>query len=181
MIPDGKENARGTPRSRHDGRLRTDSLMTRDRSFFSALQCSACGASYAVDLVGKKKCADDGYLVARYDTVAARKRLVRSASDRESSLWRYSAMLPVADPESALSLGEGWTPLIHARRSGERLSCANVYMKDEGRNPSGTFKDRGASVALSRYRELGVETVILNSSGNAGAAWSLYAARHGIE
>jgi threonine synthase len=112
--------------------------------------------------------------------VAARNRFARPTPDRESSLWRYSAMLPVRDPEAARSLGEGWTPLIHAARSGGRLGCANVHIKDEGRNPSGTFKDRGASVALSRYRELGVENVILNSSGNAGAAWSLYAARNGI-
>jgi len=155
--------------------------MTRDRSFFSSLQCSTCGASYAPHFVGEKTCADDGYLVARYDMAAARNRLARTGPDRESSLWRYSAMLPVSEPESAPSLGEGWTPLIRTRRAAERLGCANVYVKDEGRNPSGTFKDRGASVALSRYRELGVKTVILNSSGNAGAAFNLYAARHGIQ
>ena len=136
--------------------------------------------AYSPDFVGGKTCADDGYLVACYDMVATRNRFARTTPDRESSLWRYSAMLPVRDPESALSLGEGWTPLIHAARSGDHLGCANVYIKDEGRNPSGTFKDRGASVALSRYRELGVENVILNSSGNAGAAWSLFAARNGI-
>jgi threonine synthase len=153
----------------------------RERSFFSSLRCSACEALYPADFVGAKTCADDGHLVACYDMAAARSHLARTTPDRESSLWRYSAMLPVRDPQSALSLGEGWTPLIHARRSGDRLGCANLHIKDEGRNPTGTFKDRGASVALSRYHELEVDTVILNSSGNAGAAWSLYAARHGIK
>lgn len=154
--------------------------MPRERPFVTSLRCSACGATYSADVAGEKTCVDEGYLVVGYDMAAARSQVARTAPDRESSLWRYSAMLPVRDPESALSLGEGWTPLVHARRSGDRLGCANVHIKDEGRNPSGTFKDRGASVALSRYRELGVERVVLNTSGNAGAAWSLYAARNGI-
>lgn len=97
-----------------------------------------------------------------------------------SSLWRYSALLPVAEPEQGVTLGEGWTPLLDAPRLAARTGVARLLMKDEGRNPSGTFKDRGASVAISRYRELGVQTMMLNSSGNAGGSWSLYAARAGV-
>ena len=84
------------------------------------------------------------------------------------------------DPKNAVTLGEGWTPLVRADRLAKAVGCANLWIKDEGRNPSGTFKDRGAAVALSRYRELGVNTVALNSSGNAGGSWALYAARAGI-
>ncbi len=117
----------------------------------------------------------------RYDLA----RLAKESSREEfargpSSLWRYSALLPVAAPERAVTLGEGWTPLLDAPTLAARTGVAQLWMKDEGRNPSGTFKDRGASVAISRYRELGVQTMMLNSSGNAGGSWSLYAARAGV-
>jgi threonine synthase len=97
------------------------------------------------------------------------------------SLWRYSCVLPLEEPERAVSLGEGCTPLVPLRALGRELSMEQLYGKDEGRNPTGTFKDRGASVAVSRYRELGVNGVALNSSGNAGAAWGVYSARAGIQ
>jgi threonine synthase len=155
-------------------------VTVHETSFVSALQCTRCGAAYAVDHVGDKSCADDGYLVARYD-LARGARSAAKARATESSLWRYASMLPVRNPDAVVSLGEGWTPLIHATRAGAQLGCTDLHIKDEGRNPSGTFKDRGASVAISRYRELGVRTVILHSSGNAGAAWSLYAARAGLQ
>lgn len=97
-----------------------------------------------------------------------------------SSLWRYSALLPAEDPAGAITLGEGWTPLLEVPRLGEHLGVPRLLAKDEGRNPSGTFKDRGASVSVTRLKELGVETVVHNSSGNAGGAWALYAARAGL-
>ena len=149
-------------------------------TLFSALQCTRCGATYPTDHIGDKTCADDGYLVARYDLARGAQSATRVRAS-EKSLWRYASMLPVGNPDAVVSLGEGWTPLIHAGRAGARLGCRDLHIKDEGRNPSGTFKDRGASVAISRYRELGVRSVILHSSGNAGAAWSLYAARAGFQ
>lgn len=97
-----------------------------------------------------------------------------------ASLWRYAPLLPVARPEHAVSLNEGWTPLLQVPRLARTLGMKRLAVKDEGRNPSGTFKDRGAAVAVSRYVELGVKTVAHNSSGNAGGSWSLYAARAGI-
>lgn len=120
-------------------------------------------------------------LYARYDLARLRRELTREAIERgPHSLWRYAPLLPVADPEHAVTLGEGFTPLVKAGRLGTAIGCRDLWIKDEGRNPSGTFKDRGAAVALSRYRELGVKTVALNSSGNAGGSWALYAARAGI-
>ena len=155
--------------------------MSQAGSLFVGLQCSVCGTMYPPDFVGGKTCVDNGHLEARYDMSAARRRLGETRTSKETSLWRYAPLLPVRDPSTAISLGEGWTPLIRAERAPAYLECPALYVKDEGRNPTGTFKDRGASVALTRYRELGIATVILNSSGNAGAAWSLYGARAGIE
>lgn len=120
-------------------------------------------------------------LRARYDLERIRREItVESIAAGPASLWRYAPLLPVAHPERAVSLGEGWTPLTPAPRLARKLGMTQLTVKDEGRNPSGTFKDRGAAVALSRYVELGVKTVAHNSSGNAGGSWSLYAARTGI-
>jgi threonine synthase len=117
----------------------------------------------------------------RYDLPRLRATLTRDAiASGPASLWRYAALLPIAAPEHIVSLGEGYTPLLEAPVLARGLGLRELWIKDEGLNPTGTFKDRGASVALSRYRELGVATVALNSSGNAGGAWSLYAARAGL-
>lgn len=126
--------------------------------------------------------ADSGTLLyARYDLARIKAEVKREDIARgPASLWRYAPLLPVRDPKNIVSLGEGWTPLLRAERLAQSLGCEDLWIKDEGRNPSGTFKDRGAAVALSRYRELGVRTVALNSSGNAGGSWALYAARAGI-
>jgi threonine synthase len=120
-------------------------------------------------------------LRARYDIDRLRREVPReSIADGPSSLWRYAPLLPVTDPGNAVSFNEGWTPLLQTPRLAQVLGIKRLMVKDEGRNPSGTFKDRGASVAASRYVELGVKTVSHNSSGNAGGSWSLYAARAGI-
>lgn len=120
-------------------------------------------------------------LYARYDLARIKAEVTREAIARgPSSLWRYAPLLPVRDPKNAVTLGEGWTPLLRTERLRKAVGCEDLWIKDEGRNPTGTFKDRGAAVALSRYRELGVDAVALNSSGNAGGSWALYAARAGI-
>lgn len=120
-------------------------------------------------------------LRARYDLDRMRREITReSIAGGPASLWRYAPLLPVAQPERAVTLNEGWTPLLPAPRLAKTLGMKGLLIKDEGRNPSGTFKDRGATVAVTRYRELGVKTVAHNSSGNAGGSWSLYAARAGI-
>jgi threonine synthase len=114
---------------------------------------------------------------ARYDLHKLRRDIARKEIDRgPASVWRYWMLLPADHPAGAVTLGEGRTPLLPL----PALGCRHLWIKDEGRNPSGSFKDRAASVALTRYRELGVATVALNSTGNASAAWALYAARAGI-
>ena len=127
------------------------------------------------------RCEPGDYPEVRYDLARIAREVDRDALARgPSSLWRYSDLLPIDEPERAVTLGEGWTPVLPMPRLGEALGCSRLSAKDEGRNPSGTFKDRGASVAVTRLRELGISTVVHNSSGNAGGAWALYAARAGL-
>lgn len=97
-----------------------------------------------------------------------------------TSLWRYWPLLPVDDPDNAVTLGEGWTPIVQTPALGKALGSPQLVIKDEGRNPSGTFKDRGACVSATRLRELGIKTIVHNSSGNAGGAWGMYAKRAGL-
>lgn len=116
-----------------------------------------------------------------YDLAKIRRDVDRDAlTSGCRSLWRYAPLLPVANAGAAVTLGEGGTPLLRAEKLGATIGYRDLWIKDEGRNPSATFKDRGASVAVTRLRELGIDDVILASSGNAGAAWALYCARAGI-
>ncbi len=117
------------------------------------------------------------YPLARYDLAGIGRTFDRGEVKRgPASVWRYWMLLPAARPADAVTMGEGQTPLINLRTVGN----TNLWLKDEGQNPSGSFKDRGASVGLTRYRELAVKALALNSTGNASAAWALYAARAGI-
>jgi len=126
-------------------------------------------------------CEAGDYPEVHYDLARLAQEVDRDAlASGPASLWRYASLLPVDDPANAVTLGEGWTPLLSVPRLGEALGCPHLWAKDEGRNPSGTFKDRGASVAMTRLRELGIGTVVHNSSGNAAGAWGMYAARAGI-
>jgi threonine synthase len=147
----------------------------------SYLACIEIGSGQRLDPDTPHSAPPEQGLRARYEIERIRREVTQEAIARgPASLWRYAPLLPVAHPERAVSLGEGWTPLIATPRLARALGMQRLAVKDEGRNPSGTFKDRGASVAVSRYVELGVETVAHNSSGNAGGSWSLYAARAGI-
>ena len=117
----------------------------------------------------------------RYDLDRIRTDIDRaSLAHGPASMWRYAPMLPLADPANAVTLGEGWTPLLPVPALARELGLKKLWAKDEGRNPSGTFKDRGASCAVSRLRELGAGTIVHNSSGNAAGSWGLYAARGGL-
>lgn len=150
-------------------------------SFFSHLECGYCGRNHDADKLWNL-CADcDKPLLARYDTAAASKAFPREAlAGREPTLWRYREMLPVRDPGKALCLGEGYTPLIHAKRLGKAVGFDGLYIKDEGLNPTGSFKARGLVMAVSRAYELGVKEVSIPSAGNAAGAMSAYAALAGM-
>lgn len=151
-------------------------------SFLTHLECGLCGTAQDADRLWNL-CPECGKpLLARYDLAAARQALRREEiAGRESTLWRYRELLPVRDDRFVLCLGEGWTPLVHARRLGQAVGLERLYIKDEGLNPTASFKARGLGVAMSRAYELGVKAVSIPSAGNAAGAMSAYAALAGIE
>jgi len=117
-------------------------------------------------------------LLARYDLSYARQTLTLEAlRTRARTMWRYEEVLPDAAP---VTLGEGMTPLIHAVRLGERLGLSNLYIKDEGLNPTASFKARGLSAAVTMAKALGATTIALPTAGNAGGAAAAYAAKAGL-
>ena len=151
------------------------------RSALTHLECPRCGRQYDA-FVPQNVCVDDGSpLLARYDLAAVRVRVMtRDIAERPATMWRYQELLPVQNPAEAVSFGEAMTPLLPAPRLAADMGIAELYVKDEGRLPTGTFKARGAAVGVSRARELGIEHVAMPTNGNAGAAWSAYAARAGM-
>jgi threonine synthase len=117
-------------------------------------------------------------LLARYDLAAARRTFSRDAlKARTNSMWRYEEVMPPGEP---VTLGEGTTPLLHAKRLGAHLGLDRLYIKDEGQNPTNSFKARGLSAAVTMARALGIETIALPTAGNAGGAAAAYAAHAGL-
>jgi threonine synthase len=146
------------------------------------LECSKCGELHDADQVQTvcRKCGKP--LFARYDLEAAKETITkRELVGRVSSMWRYMEILPVKRKQNIVTLGEGWTPLTPAPRLGESLGLSNLLVKDEGVIPTGSFKARGLSVAISRAKELGIKRVALPSAGNAAGAMAAYGARAGLE
>ena len=136
-----------------------------------------CGARFSDDLrlLRCEKCGD--YLEAEYALDAARDSLTRQTlAGRVFNQWRYHEVLPIREEKSIVSLHEGGTPLTRSLRLGEQMGLKNLFFKDESRNPTGSFKDRGASVTLSKCREIGAGPVVISSSGNAGASFAAYSA-----
>lgn len=150
-------------------------------NFLIDLECSDCARRMSADQL-RNLCPDCGRpLLARYDTEEAGKALTPEAlAMREPTLWRYREMLPVRDRSAIVTLSEGGTSLVHARRLGERLGMDGLYIKDESLNPTGSFKARGLAMAVSRALELGAESLAIPSAGNAAGALSAYGARAGI-
>jgi threonine synthase len=149
-------------------------------SYLSHLECSRTGERYDADEVqGVSRVGAP--LLVRYDLDAAREAVSRDdVSGRPHDLWRYHELLPVRDPRHVTTLGEGMTPLLPMATYGSQVGVPHLLMKDEGLVPTGSFKARGAAVGVSRARELGVKAVAMPTNGNAGAAWSVYAARAGL-
>ena len=126
-------------------------------------------------------CTCGGPLLVRYDLDAIRHRWRRrDVANGPASMWRYAPVLPPSDA-SIVSLGEGLTPLIRTSRLGARIGAERLWVKDEGLNPTGSFKARGLSCAVSMCVELGIQKVAIPSAGNAASALAAYAAAAGIE
>ena len=152
------------------------------RSYFRFLECSVpCGASPYDPRVPQHLCACGAPLLARYDLDAARAWDRASLRGRDATMWRYRELLPLFDGEEPLTLGEGWTPLVHARRLGRALGLSRLFVKDESLNPTNSFKARGLSAAVTRAARLGARTLAVPSAGNAANALAAYAAAAGLE
>ena len=121
-------------------------------------------------------------LWVRYDLDAIRTAVDRDAfTTREPTLWRYRELLPVEADENIVSLGEGLTPLLRCERLGAELGLSDLWVKDESQLPTGTFKSRGLTMAVSRAKELGVQRLAIPTAGNAGGALAAYSARAGLD
>ncbi len=121
-------------------------------------------------------------LFPRYDLAAAKSKFTKvDVAAGPPTLWRYGPLLPIVDPANIVSLGEGFTPMLHATRLGTALGMERLLIKEEGLNPTGSFKARGLVMAVSRAKELGIETVVIPSAGNAAGAMSAYAAAAGMK
>ena len=152
-------------------------------SYLSHLECSRCHHQYDADQLHNASPCCVRPLLAMYDlTSLARDLAPGEIAGREATMWRYHELLPVREARSVLTLGEGMTPLLATPRLApvglERR--ARLLVKDEGQNPTGSFKARGMAAALSRAVELGARGVVTPTAGNAGAAMAAYAARAGI-
>ena len=147
------------------------------------LECANCAVRHEAGVL-QNLCVECGKpLLVRYDLNAASQTLTKdSLKTRESSLWRYREVLPVDDWDNIVSFGEGWTPLLNADRLADNIGLPlNLYIKDEGQNPTQSFKARGMTAAISMAKELGVKKVAVPSAGNAAGAMAAYAARAGME
>ena len=149
--------------------------------FFTHLECSRrCGAPILDPHQRHHLCQCGAPLLALYDLDAARGWSRDCLKERAPDMWRYRELMPLLEGDSPVTLGEGFTPLIHATRLGTRLGLEKLYVKDESLNPTNSFKARGQSAAITRARALGVTTVSVPSAGNAGNAMAAYAARAGL-
>jgi threonine synthase len=121
-------------------------------------------------------------LLSNYDLESVRSQVDREElSHRTKGMWRWHELLPVYDRENCVFLGEGDTALLPLPNLGKEIGLSNLYVKDESSNPTGSFKARGLSAAISKAKELGIEKVIIPTAGNAGGAMAAYAARAGLK
>lgn len=146
----------------------------------TSLECTRCGTTHSpATLINLCTCG--GILYPRYDLAGLHGKYDRNeVKDGPGTLWRYRRVLPVRDEANVISLGEGFTPMFPARRRGPFQAYTALFIKDEGPNPTASFKARGMSPAISMAKELGAREVALPSAGNAGSAAAAYAAAAGL-
>lgn len=151
-------------------------------SYVTNLECTRCHRSYEARKLHNVCVECHAPLFVNYDLEALRDRWNKtSLAGRVATMWRYREVLPVEKDENVVTLGEGFTPLLKIDNIGRKLGLKNLFVKDESRNPTGTFKARGLSVAVSMAKELGVKKIAIPTAGNAGGALAAYAARAGLE
>ncbi len=147
-------------------------------SWFAHLTCARCGSQFDRDRRLNLCARCGGPLFARYHPVKLEREHI---AGRARTIWRWHEIMPVEDPANIVSLGEGGTPLLRAERLASSAGFSDLWIKDEGNNPTGSFKARGLSAAISKARELGYTKVAIPTAGNAGGAAAAYAAKAGME
>lgn len=146
------------------------------------LECSYCHTFVSLhEFTGACEACGETIVEARYDTPADISAWIETIQKRPTSLWRYHEVLPIYDTGNIISMGEGLTPLIKSKALAESLGLKHLYFKDERQGPTGSFKDRQASVAISALYEKGIKEVVVASTGNVAIAYSAYGARAGIK
>jgi len=149
--------------------------------YVTKLECSKCSKLYDPDSPANL-CECGSPIVVRYDLQALKNDVSKEDfGNRRTDMWRYRELLPVKNEGNIVSLGEGFTPLVHAKNLGSVLGLNNLFLKDETVNPTGSFKARGLSCAISKAKELGITRVSLPTAGNAGGAAAAYAAKAGMK
>lgn len=148
------------------------------KNFYTHLQCHYCGKTYDKNQIHTFCLVDSKPLEARYQIDRSWPR--DSLKNRPANMWRYSEMLPVEKEENQISLGEGYTPLLHLSKLKSSYKQAQLFLKDESGNPTGSFKARGISMAVSKAKELGIKAMCISTAGNAGSALAAYCAKAGI-
>ena len=145
------------------------------------LECSRCKQQYDSEQPWQL-CECGSPLLVRYDMDSVKKTFTKeSLISRKTDLWRYWELLPLERKENIVSFGEGMTPLIKLNHLGAEFGLSQLYLKDEGIIPTGTFKARGAAVGVSRAKELGIDVIAMPTAGNAGGAWAAYCTAAGIK
>ena len=152
------------------------------KSFLTHLECTYCGIELSAD-EPHRTCPDCGkVLYPRYDLQSASAALKREdLKERPPNMWRYFEVMPVLDEANVVTLGEGFTPIFKTDRLATDTGCSSLYIKDEGLNPTASFKARGLGAAVSKAKELGITRLTMPSAGNAAGAMTAYAAKAGME
>ncbi|KPV62515.1 MAG: Threonine synthase [Candidatus Bathyarchaeota archaeon BA1] len=150
--------------------------------FVTKLRCARCGTEYSPN-TAIYMCAhkDDGRLDIYYDCEALAEKVTKKAlMERSTGVWKYHELLPIQNKRNIVTLGEGGTPLLKANGLAGKIALKTLYLKDETRNPTGSFKDRSMTVGISKALEFNVKNVAIASSGNAAASLAAYSAKAGL-
>ena len=152
--------------------------MGKTLSTYEYLQCSLTGDTFSNDIPRRLSPSSQKPLLARYNLDKAKKTMTKDVlKRRRNDMWKYEEILPIFDEHNIVSLGEGNTPLMKMNNLSKLLKIDNLYVKDESNNPTGSFKARGLSAAISKAKEFGIKRIVMPSAGNAAGAMSAYAAK----